>query len=314
MIEALDRVRCNVEKIRNVCILAHVDHGKTTLSDSLISINGIISSNSAGKLRYLDNREDEQIRLITIKSSSISITYNLNGDDYLINLVDSPGHVDFSIEVSAAVRMCDGALFVVDAVEGICPQSKFVLRQAFKEGVRTVLVLNKIDRLITELRFTPLEIYHRLQDIVGQANALVYNITTGSDAEMDFVDKESNASEFNGKFPPPDGKNNYYNPSEGNVIFCSGTHKWAVNLTDFARLIVEKLELPQKSLSHMRKALWGGYFYSHKQKCVKICKDDEMPMFVEFVIKQIYSIYNFILLEYDAAKVNYDIIYIHFHK
>ena len=114
----------NTDNIRNICILAHVDHGKTTIADSLIASNGIISHRMAGKMRYLDNRQDEQERGITMKSSSIALKYCDESDSkYLVNLVDTPGHVDFCGEVSAAVRLCDGALIVVDVVEGICPQT-----------------------------------------------------------------------------------------------------------------------------------------------------------------------------------------------
>ena len=116
--------------IRNFCILAHVDHGKTSLADSLISSNKIISSKLAGKLRYLDSRPDEQERCITMKSSSISLTYQLNNENYLINLIDSPGHVDFSSEVASALRVCDGGLLLVDVVEGICAQTYTVMKQS----------------------------------------------------------------------------------------------------------------------------------------------------------------------------------------
>lgn len=139
--------RGGADQIRNVCILAHVDHGKTTLSDQLISSNGLISARSAGHVRYLDSRGDEQLRLITMKSSCISLTYGT----HRIHLVDSPGHVDFSSEVSTAARLCDGALVLVDAVEGVCPQTRAVLRQAWNERVRSLLVINKLTNTSTRL-------------------------------------------------------------------------------------------------------------------------------------------------------------------
>merc|ERR1712080_494424 len=118
-------LQTSTDNIRNVCFLAHVDHGKTTLSDHLISMNGIISSKNAGDLRFLDSRPDEQERQITMKASSISLVYMPRKAKlpFLVNLVDSPGHVDFSNEASTAVRLCDGALVLVDVLEGICVQT-----------------------------------------------------------------------------------------------------------------------------------------------------------------------------------------------
>ncbi len=166
-------------EVRNICILAHVDHGKTTLSDSLVASNGIISNRLAGQLRYLDSRADEQDRGITMKASSIALVHqpaasegeptNTAPPPVRVNLIDSPGHVDFCSEVSAAVRLSDGALLVVDSLEGVCAQTHAVLKQAWEERVTPLLVLNKIDRLVVELQLTPYDAWMHLKNILAQA-------------------------------------------------------------------------------------------------------------------------------------------------
>lgn len=128
---------------------------------------GIISQKMVGKLRYMDSRSDEQERGITMKSSSISLHYmdRSENSDFLINLIDSPGHVDFSSEVSTAVRLCDGAIVLVDVVEGVCSQTRICLKHAYMENLKPILVLNKIDRLITEKKLSPLDAYVHLSQV-----------------------------------------------------------------------------------------------------------------------------------------------------
>ena len=140
----LAKLQHSMENIRNICILSHVDNGKTSLADSLLATNGVISSRLAGKLRYIDSKKYKQEKGITLKSSAIALFYLVEGKEYLVNLIDSPGHVDFSSEVSTLVRLCDGAILVMDMVEGVQPQTKVVLRQAWDEGIKPVLGLNKV--------------------------------------------------------------------------------------------------------------------------------------------------------------------------
>jgi elongation factor 2 len=162
-------------------VIAHVDHGKSTLTDSLVAKAGIIAESAAGDARATDTRQDEQERGITIKSTGISLYYETAIEDekgetkrgYLINLIDSPGHVDFSSEVTAALRVTDGALVVVDYVEGVAVQTETVLRQALGELIKPVLMINKIDRAILELQVNGEEMYQNFIRVIENVNVIV---------------------------------------------------------------------------------------------------------------------------------------------
>lgn len=304
-LDKMIQLQKNTANIRNICVLAHVDHGKTTLADCLISSNGIISSRLAGKLRYMDSREDEQVRGITMKSSAISLHYAEGDEEYLINLIDSPGHVDFSSEVSTAVRICDGCIIVVDAVEGVCPQTQAVLRQAWLENIRPVLVINKIDRLIVELKFTPQEAYSHLKNILEQINALTGTLFTSKVLE-ERAEREAESQvnpnseqgeqvyDWSTGLEDTDDSHLYFSPDQGNVVFTSAIDGWGFGIEHFAKIYSQKTGIRREVLL---KTLWGDYYINTKAK--KIMKVDQAkgkkPLFVQLILENIWSLYDAVL-------------------
>src|SRR5688572_16338155 len=157
-------VMANLEQIRNIAIAAHIDHGKTTFSDNLLAGAGMISQELAGQQRALDFDPEEQARGITINAACASMVHHFNNKAYLVNLVDTPGHVDFGGDVTRAMRAVDGCIILVCAVEGPMPQTETVVRQALREKVRPTLFINKVDRMVNELKVTPEEMQARFVD------------------------------------------------------------------------------------------------------------------------------------------------------
>ncbi|ACV46638.1 MULTISPECIES: elongation factor EF-2 [Halomicrobium] len=202
------------EQIRNIAIAAHVDHGKTTLTDNLLAGAGMISDDTAGEQLAMDTEEDEQERGITIDAANVSMTHEYEDTNHLINLIDTPGHVDFGGDVTRAMRAVDGALVVVDAVEGAMPQTETVLRQALREGVKPTLFINKVDRLISELQEGPEEMQKRLMSVIADVNELIRGMTE----EMDDIDEDWTVS-----------------VEEGTVGFGSALYKWGVSMPSMQR-------------------------------------------------------------------------------
>ncbi|CAJ1048662.1 elongation factor-like GTPase 1 [Xyrichtys novacula] len=305
----------NPANTRNICILAHVDHGKTTLADCLVASNGIISSRLAGKLRYLDSREDEQIRGITMKSSAISLHHRIGDQEYLINLIDSPGHVDFSSEVSTAVRLCDGAIVVVDAVEGVCPQTQVVLRQAWLEDIKPVLVINKIDRLIGELKLTSQEAYSHLQKILEQVNAVTGTLFTSrvleERAEKEKGEDQQQKSEtlsgeqlydWSAGLEEADDSHLYFSPDQGNVVFASAIDGWGFSIQQFAHMYSQRMGIKAEVLL---KTLWGDFYLNAKAKRIMrgAQAKGKKPLFVQLVLDNIWSLYDAVVVRRDKEKV-----------
>ena len=212
MIERIKELMYQPKFIRNIGIVAHIDHGKTTLSDNLLAGAGMISEELAGDARSLDFDEQESARGITIDAASVSMVHKFEDNDYLINLIDTPGHVDFGGDVTRAMRAVDGAVVVVCAVEGIMPQTETVFRQALKENVRPVLFINKVDRLINELKLEPEELQNRFMKIIAESNKLIKNMA------------------------PKDKKDQWkVRPEDGSVAFGSAYHNWAINIPTMQR-------------------------------------------------------------------------------
>ncbi|KAK0543881.1 Cytoplasmic GTPase/eEF2-like protein (ribosomal biogenesis) [Tilletia horrida] len=351
------------ENVRCCTIIGHIDHGKTTFADSLLAANGIISSRMAGKLRFLDAREDEQERGITMEASAVSLMFKLRQhssiqqqqpsasssstadaaagsaaepiiQDYMINLIDTPGHVDFSSEVSTASRLCDGTLVIVDVIEGVCTQTIAVLKQAWHDRLKPILVLNKMDRLVTELRLTPHEAYHHLMQVIEQVNAVMGSFFSAErmdddlrwheEREKRIERKKAQAAEQNAAGATVSSGNNeddddgetayeehddediYFDPARGNVIFASAVDNWAFRLDRFSVLYAKKLGIQERKF---RKVLWGDFYFDPKNKRVISHKQKEKekrnlkPMFVQFVLDNIWSVYDSVVLNKDQEKV-----------
>jgi elongation factor 2 len=209
-IDKFKRLVSQQDKIRNVCTSAHIHHGKTAMTDNLLAAAGMMASKNAGDLdagMMTWQHADEQERLLTVDSANVSMVHDFQGEEYLINLIDTPGHVDFSGNVTAAMRAIDGTIVLVCASEGIMPQTETVVRQALKERVKPVLFINKFDRLIKELKLTPEAMQERIVKIIANFNKLISKI-----AEPEYKEKWQ------------------VNIADGSVAFGSARDNWALSL------------------------------------------------------------------------------------
>ncbi|OQN96472.1 Elongation factor 2 [Cryoendolithus antarcticus] len=273
------------QNIRNMSVIAHVDHGKSTLTDSLVQRAGIISAKNAGNQRFTDTRADEQERGVTIKSTAISLFAQLTEEDdlkdipikttkneFLINLIDSPGHVDFSSEVTAALRVTDGALVVVDTIEGVCVQTETVLRQALGERIKPVLVINKVDRALLELQLSKEDLYQNFSRAIESVNVVIAT----------YFDKVL-------------GDVQVY-PDKGTVAFGSGLHGWAFTVRQFASKYSKKFGVDK---TKMMERLWGdSYFNAKTKKWTKVGTHEGEPIeraFNQFCLDPIFRIFDLVM-------------------
>lgn len=259
-----------------------------------------------------------------MKSSSIALKYvGANKEKYLINLVDTPGHVDFCGEVSAAVRLCDGALIVVDVVEGICPQTKVALEQAWKEDIKPILILNKIDRLVLEQKLDETAAHLRLNQLLEQVNAIVATLLTTelfegeallsqrfkcesalsrNDDEEDKEQEHLQVYDWANAIEDVDDDKYYFMPEKDNVIFASSIDDWAFTVGSFAKILSQKHKI---NLTALRKTLWGDFYIDMKQR--KILKNAQAkakkPLFVSMVLENIWKVYDTVCVRRDKIKL-----------
>lgn len=268
-----------------------------------------------------------------MESSAISLYFSLlrrnapdtlpEQKDYLINLIDSPGHIDFSSEVSTASRLSDGAVVLVDAVEGVCSQTVTVLRQAWIEKLKPLLVINKMDRLITELQLSPGEAYTHLTRLLEQVNAVMGSFFQGERMEDDLkwrerIEERVNAASVKlqehvdgsatgrvketdegidtstpAEYEERDDEDLYFAPEKSNVIFSSATDGWAFTVKQFAAIYDKKLGIKRATLE---KILWGDFYLDPKTKRIlgsKHLKGRNLkPMFVQLVLDNIWAVYD----------------------
>merc|ERR1712126_24892 len=291
----IDQIRSIMDKknnIRNMSVIAHVDHGKSTLTDSLVTKAGIIAQAKAGEMRFTDTRADEQERCITIKSTAVSMYYELTEEDmqhvkqetkgnaFLINLIDSPGHVDFSSEVTAALRVTDGALVVVDCISGVCVQTETVLRQAIAERIRPVLFMNKMDRALLELQLDMEDLYQTFQRIIETTNVIIAT----------YADEDG-----------PMG-NIMVDPSKGTVGFGSGLHGWAFSLKQFSEIYASKFKVPPIKFM---KRLWGDQFFNAEERKWKKSSTEGVRGFTQFVLDPIYKMFDAVM---NFKKETYEVL------
>lgn len=294
--EILEECMKKTSSIRNVCILAHVDHGKTTIADSLLVTNRLVSKRMAGLIRYLDDRPDEQERGITMKSSAVSLL-NLVEDDetdtetpLFLNLIDTPGHIDFSSEVGAALRICDGALIAVDLVEGVCVQSREAIKLAFSERCKMILLLNKVDKLIVELHKEVDEIFQTIIHTIENCNAIIAELYQYEYGKSD-VDIENTGLLFS--------------PEQGNVIFCSALDGWGFTTKQLSKMFLKVTN--NETLHTLNEKLWNFDAYlDSKSKTIKTgaIEKGKTNLFTQLILKTVYHIYHTIVLKMQRDKVS----------
>lgn len=259
--------------IRNIAIIGHLLHGKTSFVDCLVEQTHVdFEENTERPIRFTDTLFSEQERGISIKSSPLTIVHqNLRDKSYLLNIMDTPGHVNFSDEVTAALRLCDGVTLVVDAVDGVLMNTERLLLHALKEGMAITLCINKIDRLILELRLPPNDAYHKIKRIIDEVNSLI-----GDQAQL-------------------------LSPLLGNVVFSSSQYSVCFTLKSFAKLYLDRTNTRSITIKQFASKLWGNqYLDVETSKFVsEPPRKSAKRSFVEFILEPLYKFFRITIEEPD---------------
>lgn len=256
----------NLHNIRNFVICAHVDAGKSTCSDSIMGMGNLINFDNIGEKRSTDTRPDEIARGITIKSTGVTIGINYDDKKYMLNLIDTPGHSDFSMNVSASLKITDGCLVLLDAVSGIETQTITVLRQALAERVKPVLVINKFDRLIIELKLEPEEAYVKIAKMIADVNNIIADYQSD---ENKWLDTE-------------------LSPNNGTVVFTSAYRNWGFDIDMFATFYADKTGQPKEK---WLKTLWGDFFLNPDTQKITTVPTSKR-IFNEYIYKPMKNLYD----------------------
>ncbi|XP_030748356.1 elongation factor-like GTPase 1 [Sitophilus oryzae] len=280
--------------IRNVCILAHVDHGKTTVADLLLATNRLVSKRMAGQLRYLDDRPDEQERGITMKSSAVSLLNIIHDENtkvrrkILLNLIDTPGHIDFSSEVGAAIRVCDAALILVDVVEGVCVQTRESISKAFEEHAKMILVVNKLDRLILELDKDIDLMFQSIIKVIEDCNVIIAELY-----QYEFMSNEVDIEDTGLLF----------NPDKDNVIFASAIDGWAFTTRQISKMFVDMIK--NETVDSLNVKMWNfDCWVDSKGEINQGAVDRQKPnLFIQLCLKTIVHVYQSIIVRMEKDKI-----------
>jgi U5 small nuclear ribonucleoprotein component len=260
------------DQVRNVALVGHLHHGKTSLMDMLVlethDLDGKVAGSKGSQLRYTDTHILERKRGITIKSAPMSLVLQSSRlKSHLINIIDTPGHVNFVDEIASSIRLADGIVLVVDVIEGVMVNTEQIIKYAVVENVPMTLVLNKVDRLILELKLPPKDAYFKLKHTVEEVNTIIDGVAPGRSESLRL------------------------SPEKGNVCFASAQMGWCFTLETFAKMYAGTY--PDVNTSEFSRRLWGDIFYNPTSRKFtrKAIEHGANRTFVHFILEPLYKLY-----------------------